>query len=1040
MVKTVVPILLFISTAITQQLSIPRVEQMPNYPMPYHMRDWKKVASGYDSLVFDLNRTGQYLPLIWINQNTINYPQHPSFGLHTYVGTRYPTNAEAINVLPAVIGASLVGIDKTNQFGYNWVLFCEEFFNRRPEENVYLNNPVTESGDDWWYATMPNVFFYQLYDLYPHTGDFAYQLRAVAEQWFLAVTAMGGKATPWTIPNMNYRGWYLSTMRPYSTGVAEPEAAGAIAWLLYHAYLATGEVKYRWGAEWALDFLNSLTVNPSYELQLPYGALVAARMNAELGTEYDIPRLVNWCFNPEENVRDWGVTLGRWGAYDCHGLVGEAKYDGYAFAMNTFQMAAALVPLVRYDNRFARAIGKWLLNLANAARLFYTDFLPDGNQDGAAWAHQYDPQSCLAHEALRQSYYGATPYATGDAVKGGWSATNYALYGSSHVGYLAAIVDTTDVPGILKLNLRATDFFQPDAYPSFLFYNPYPQVRQVSWDVGSRPVDIYEATNNEFIQRGVTGTISLTIPPDAALLTVLIPAERNASYQAGKLMVDGIVIDYSANGAGYDHQPRIRALAAMAADVLAGDTVRIYCTATDYERGRLYYTWYEGSKQLPDSLPLLEWIAPPADSLFTIYCACSDGINPAVRDSVQIKVHSTINQIPQISGLECSVRKLDPGDSVAITCCAFDNDGDRLQYVWSATAGNLVGNGEEVIWVAPLTSGFYWVRCCVTDGRGGWAQDSLSFQVRDLSLPQIGDPVLYLPFCRSSEDFSGLRNHGEAHNVLPCVDRHGITDMAYDFDGSTSYIQVPANASLNFRDAISVSLWIKPTQLFTNRETYPLSHGNWENRWKISITPAQRVRWTVKTTAGIRDLDSKVTISAQQWYHIVAVYDGADLRLYINGQLDNRATFQGKILTTDIDLMVGQVLPGNSQYNFKGVIDDIRLYDYTLDSILIDRLYHETSDIALDYAPLPRQLMLHPNFPNPFNPTTVLRWDLPEDGWTQLAVFDLRGELVAILVQKHLPAGCYSYVWDASSLSSGIYFLRLQQGKRVLTRKCLKLK
>jgi hypothetical protein len=52
------------------------------------------------------------------------------------------------------------------------VLGCEEWFNRRPDENVYLNNYVSQSGDDWWYAVMPNVFFYQLYDLYPGTGGF----------------------------------------------------------------------------------------------------------------------------------------------------------------------------------------------------------------------------------------------------------------------------------------------------------------------------------------------------------------------------------------------------------------------------------------------------------------------------------------------------------------------------------------------------------------------------------------------------------------------------------------------------------------------------------------------------------------------------------------------------------------------------------------------------------------------------------------------------------------------------------------------------
>ncbi|HEX2961586.1 MAG TPA: hypothetical protein VHO43_07330, partial [Ignavibacteriales bacterium] len=108
----------------SQQINVNRIDQMPDIPVPYEMRNWKQVALGYDSLVFNLNAQGDYLPLIFINNNTVNYPSHPSFGLHTVVGTPYPNNGEAINVLPAVVGASLAGIDKSSQNGYNWVLMC----------------------------------------------------------------------------------------------------------------------------------------------------------------------------------------------------------------------------------------------------------------------------------------------------------------------------------------------------------------------------------------------------------------------------------------------------------------------------------------------------------------------------------------------------------------------------------------------------------------------------------------------------------------------------------------------------------------------------------------------------------------------------------------------------------------------------------------------------------------------------------------------------------------------------------------------------
>ena len=238
MLTRLIYILLFIAGInFAQQISIERIEQMPNLPHPYEMRNWEKVAIGYDSLVFNEAITGDYLPLIWQEASGSNYPNHGRFGLDSYVGTKAYKSAEAINVIPAVISATLVGIDKSNQDNINWVLMCEDFFNNRPDEYVYLNNYVTNSGQDWWYDTMPNIFFYQLYDLYSPYGDFERQFRLIAERWLEAAGHMGGSTTPWTKPNMNHRAWKLASMTPLDEGVRQPEAAGAIAWLLYNAFI-----------------------------------------------------------------------------------------------------------------------------------------------------------------------------------------------------------------------------------------------------------------------------------------------------------------------------------------------------------------------------------------------------------------------------------------------------------------------------------------------------------------------------------------------------------------------------------------------------------------------------------------------------------------------------------------------------------------------------------------------------------------------------------------------------------------------------------
>jgi len=208
--------------------------------------------------------------------------------------------------------------------------------------------------------------------------DLSIQFRIIADRQLNVLFQLGAKVQPWKAPLMNYRAFNLLTGLPNTNSVPEPESAGSIAWILYQAYVQTKEPKYLQGAELALDFLQNWTTNPSYEIQLPYGIATATRMNAVEGTNYDINKMLNWTFSSGSGtLRGWGTIIGKWNGYDVSGLIGEANDGGndYAFIMNGFQHAATLAPVVKYDKRYARAIGKWILNLANASRLFYANGL-----------------------------------------------------------------------------------------------------------------------------------------------------------------------------------------------------------------------------------------------------------------------------------------------------------------------------------------------------------------------------------------------------------------------------------------------------------------------------------------------------------------------------------------------------------------------------------------------------------------------------------------------------------------------------------------
>lgn len=86
-------------------------------------------------------------------------------------------------------------------------------------------------------------------------------------------------------------------------------------------------------------------------------------------------------------------------------------------------------------------------------------------------------------------------------------------------------------------------------------------------------------------------------------------------------------------------------------------------------------------------------------------------------------------------------------------------------------------------------------------------------------------------------------------------------------------------------------------------------------------------------------------------------------------------------------------------------------------------------------AEQPSAYVLHQNFPNPFNPTTVIRYELAEDSDVRLEVFNMLGQRVAMLVNEHQSAGQHRALFDASNLSSGMYLYRIQAGPFVDTRK-----
>ena len=111
----------------------------------------------------------------------------------------------------------------------------------------------------------------------------------------------------------------------------------------------------------------------------------------------------------------------------------------------------------------------------------------------------------------------------------------------------------------------------------------------------------------------------------------------------------------------------------------------------------------------------------------------------------------------------------------------------------------------------------------------------------------------------------------------------------------------------------------------------------------------------------------------------------------------------------------------------------------TMEAIYNSKIATSVNDSYPDKT-IPKDYALHQNFPNPFNPTTVISYDLPVTGTVLLKVYDLLGREAATLVNQEQEPGRYSVPFDGSKYTSGIYFYKLQSGMYSQVKKMLLVK
>ncbi len=163
-------------------------------------------------------------------------------------------------------------------------------------------------------------------------------------------------------------------------------------------------------------------------------------------------------------------------------------------------------------------------------------------------------------------------------------------------------------------------------------------------------------------------------------------------------------------------------------------------------------------------------------------------------------------------------------------------------------------------------------------------------------------------------------------------------------------------------------------------------------------------------------------------------------------KVSNTVTNEWEELTFDFSSHIG--LPEAIGIDQIVVFPDFDLGGRTQDNIIyFDNISFYSNSVGVDNRSetFPQGFVLEQNFPNPFNPSTTIRYELPEDGLVNVTIYDMMGRQVSTLLSSHQTAGYKSIQWNATNdfgkpVSAGVYLYQIQAGEFVQTRKMVLLK
>ena len=155
---------------------------------------------------------------------------------------------------------------------------------------------------------------------------------------------------------------------------------------------------------------------------------------------------------------------------------------------------------------------------------------------------------------------------------------------------------------------------------------------------------------------------------------------------------------------------------------------------------------------------------------------------------------------------------------------------------------------------------------------------------------------------------------------------------AFSFDGLDDHVVVPDSDNLNAANGITVEAWVYLTgKQGQNRDIISKDGELTQRQFILTASNLDRFRAHVGVTGGLQFFDGQVSVQLNRWYHVAMTYDGASLKLYVDGKLDGSIPVSGPIVATTEPVRIGGGAPvGRAPLHFPGLIDEVQIFNRAL--------------------------------------------------------------------------------------------------------------